>query len=151
MSIFIFRISQCLAVLAVLLFALGCKSAGGSHEIATAPADLNGGLQSASGHYVVVYQTNPDPIPLNVPFHVNVMVYDTANRSAPLRDIKLDVDGRMPHHRHGMNRQPIVTQLEDGTFAVQGMLFHMPGRWELYFDITRNGRTERAQDVIFLD
>jgi hypothetical protein len=25
------------------------------------------------------------------------------------------------------------------------MLFHMPGHWELYFDISRGGTSERAQ------
>jgi len=28
---------------------------------------------------------------------------------------------------------------------VLGLRFHMPGRWELYFDVTRDGVLERAQ------
>ena len=31
------------------------------------------------------------------------------------------------------------------------MLFHMAGRWEIYFDITRGGITSRAQDEITLE
>ena len=30
-------------------------------------------------------------------------------------------------------------------FRAEGMLFHMPGHWEMYFDITQGGRSERAQ------
>lgn len=136
-----------------------CKGISGNREVVSnapaqvAPADAppKDGLSSAGGQYVVIYKTSPHPIPLNEPFAINVRVLDAKSRSEPLADVTLDVDGRMPHHRHGMNRQPVVTRGDNGSFHVQGMLFHMPGRWELYFDITRDGRTERAQDVIFLD
>ncbi|HVR85091.1 MAG TPA: hypothetical protein VMU54_12315 [Planctomycetota bacterium] len=55
------------------------------------------------------------------------------------------MDARMPAHFHGMNRVPKVTQQADGIFVAEGLLFHMPGHWELYFDITQGGKTERAQ------
>ena len=136
---------------AAIAIVAGCKGVSGHREVVSTPQTTGDGLASASGQYVVIYKTHPTPIPLNAPFDIDVRVLDAKNRSEALRDIKLDVDGRMPHHRHGMNRQPQVTQRSDGSFHVQGMLFHMPGRWELYFDVTRDGRTERAQDVIFLD
>ena len=107
-------------------------------------------LTSAQGSYQVQYVTNPDPIPLNEPFEIEVRVTSLANRSAA-SGMSLEVDGRMPHHRHGMNRQPTVTARGSGEFHVENMLFHMPGRWELYFDVTSGGQTERAQDVIHLD
>ncbi len=57
----------------------------------------------------------------------------------------------MPEHGHGMNVEPKVTALGKGRFSVEGMLLHMSGRWELYFDITRDGVTSRAQDEITLE
>jgi hypothetical protein len=49
-----------------------------------------------------------------------------------------------------MNRVPEVTRAGDG-FLVGGMLFHMPGRWELYLDVTEGALTERAQLEVLLD
>ena len=60
-------------------------------------------------------------------------------------DISLTVDAAMPEHGHGMNRVPKIARADDGHFVVEGLLFHMTGRWELYFDITRGAVTERAQ------
>jgi hypothetical protein len=57
----------------------------------------------------------------------------------------------MPHHRHGMNREPSIERMDDGTFEITNMLFHMPGYWELHFDITRGMTTERAQVEITLE
>ncbi|MCI0362618.1 MAG: hypothetical protein L0Y44_10875 [Phycisphaerales bacterium] len=123
----------------------------GPNEAAQALARSEQSLISANGTYRIVYLTDPTPIPLNEPFAIRVKVFDGRDQSRLLSDVQLDVDGRMPHHRHGMNRQPIVSAHGDGFFDVAGMLFHMPGRWELYFDVTRDGQTERGQAVIHLD
>lgn len=57
----------------------------------------------------------------------------------------LGVDADMPEHLHGMNRVPRVSRQADGSFLVEGMLFHMPGRWNLYFDVHEAAIVERAQ------
>jgi hypothetical protein len=149
------------AWLAILVFTAttGCvrSSAPVTHQSpSAAPAGPDPGagvrtLTSANNSFIVAYRVQPNPIPLNEPFSIDVQVYGANQRTRLLKDILLEVDGRMPHHRHGMIRQPKVTVKGDGTFTVVGMLFHMPGRWELYFDITRQGQTERAQDVVVLD
>ena len=59
-----------------------------------------------------------------------------ANTSAgapPSADVNwtLRVEGWMPGHGHGMLRQAVVDELGDGRYRVRGMLFHMPGLWEL--------------------
>ena len=51
----------------------------------------------------------------------------------------------MPEHRHSMNTDAVVTPLGNGRFGVAGLLLHMPGRWEMLFDVTDGGVTERAQ------
>jgi hypothetical protein len=45
------------------------------------------------------------------------------------------VDAHMPEHRHGMNYRPSLKQLAPGRWRAEGLLFHMPGRWELVFDV----------------
>jgi len=64
---------------------------------------------------------------------------------------ELAVDARMPEHGHGMNREPRVERLEDGSFEATNLLFHMPGYWEVYLDLTEGALTERAQFSIELD
>jgi len=51
----------------------------------------------------------------------------------------------MPEHQHGMTTQARVLPLGGGRFDVAGLLFHMPGYWELHFDLARDGVVERAQ------
>ncbi len=54
---------------------------------------------------------------------------------------ELRADAVMPAHKHGMNYIPEVTPLDGNRFKVDGMLFHMPGVWELRFDVIFNAET----------
>lgn len=112
--------------------------------------DATDAVLSADGAYRVSYETSPEPIPLNQTFDITVKVVD-ARSGQPPEAIELAVDGRMPHHRHGMNRVPIIEDLGAGNYLVRGMLFHMPGEWELHFDVSSGGTTERAQVDIELE
>lgn len=106
---------------------------------------------SNGGAYMVRYRTVPDPIPNNEPFSIEVMVYDAGDTAETATDVSLVADAAMPQHRHGMIRKPSVENHGGGAFTVTGMLFHMSGAWELYFDITRGAVTERAQFDIDLE
>jgi hypothetical protein len=50
----------------------------------------------------------------------------------------------MPSHGHGMNTKPRLTRLGDGEWRAEGMLFHMPGEWELYVYVGLDKAMERA-------
>ncbi len=60
------------------------------------------------------------------------------------------VDATMPEHRHGMNYRPSVHALGDGRWRAEGLMFHMPGRWELRFDVAQGSRAVslRAEHVL---
>jgi cytochrome c peroxidase len=62
----------------------------------------------------------------------------------------LKVDAHMPAHRHGMNYAPKVTALGPGRWRAEGLLFHMPGRWELVF-VVDGDRLVHAMEVSFFD
>ena len=47
----------------------------------------------------------------------------------------LKVDAHMPEHRHGMNYAPSVKKLGPGRWRAEGLLLHMPGKWEFVFEI----------------
>ena len=61
------------------------------------------------------------------------------------------VDAGMPEHRHGMNYRPTLTALGAGRYRAEGMMFHMPGRWELVFELRAAGRTDRLAKSIVLE
>jgi hypothetical protein len=108
-------------------------------------------VESAGGTFLVAWTTDPDPIPDNEPFEMVVSVLD-ARTGKILDDVELEVDAGMPQHGHGMNRQPRIERAgESRTFRVSGMLFHMIGEWQVYFDVTRGALTERAQVGVTLE
>jgi hypothetical protein len=77
-----------------------------------------------------------------------VLEVEVARADAPgeiATDVTLAVDAEMPEHRHGMSVVPAVVPGALGTFRVEGMRFHMSGRWDLFLDVTRGAWTERAQ------
>ena len=108
-------------------------------------------IVSNGGNYVVFLRTDPSPIPENAEFSATVWVFARLATDTPLTDSSLDLDAFMPEHGHGMNRVPEITKREDGGVDVKGLLLHMGGNWELYFDVTRGAITERAQKRVVLE
>lgn len=81
------------------------------------------------------YRSDPAPIPLGKPFALEIAV------CPPPRG--LAVDAHMPAHRHGMNYRPSIRDLGNGRYRAEGLVLHMPGAWELVFDI--EGESSRAR------
>jgi hypothetical protein len=63
----------------------------------------------------------------------------------------LRVDATMPEHRHGMNYRATVAPQGGGRYVAEGLLFHMPGRWQLLFDVETRGATERLTSDVVLE
>ncbi|WP_170711984.1 MULTISPECIES: hypothetical protein [unclassified Ruegeria] len=74
-------------------------------------------------------------IPLAQPFSIQISVCSEAT----VQEVR--VDAFMPAHQHGLNYAPEVSALGDGLFRVDGLLFHMPGLWELQTDVEFRGRS----------
>lgn len=146
-----------LGAAAVLVCALtavsgGCVQTGsGAKDVAAPAADeypdvasLTSGAPSAAGTYYIAYATDPAAIPLNASFSIEAQVLEGGRDGRAARDVALAVDARMPEHEHGMNVEPVVRPIGPGRFRVEGLLFHMAGFWQMYFDVTRGAVTERA-------
>ena len=56
----------------------------------------------------------------------------------------LSVDATMPAHGHGMNYKAAVREVGEGRYRAEGLLFHMPGRWQLVFDVRTADKGERV-------
>ncbi len=61
---------------------------------------------------------------------------------------RVKVDAWMPAHRHGMNYAPTLTGAAGGPWRAEGLLFHMPGAWQLVFELRLGGRALRLVDDV---
>jgi hypothetical protein len=110
------------------------------------PAPPGVSVRSNAGSFFARILPAPEEMPLNEEFDLSLWLFrDEACREPLGRDLELAVDARMPAHGHGMTREVVPVPQPDGSWRVDGMLLHMIGHWELYLDVTRGARTERAQ------
>ena len=119
--------------------------------MAPAPAVLAKALCSNGGTYGIDILAAPDPIPLGDLFELEVQVREGCRSGPPAATVGLEMEAIMPGHGHGMNTHPRVAPLGSGRFLVTGLRFHMPGRWEVHFDVIRGGVLERAQAEVALE
>ncbi len=82
--------------------------------------------------------------PLNDYFSMEVHVADET-----VTDLAVDAD--MPSHGHGMITRPVVEQIRPSVWRVDGMMFHMPGFWELYLDLKRGQEVTRQTHDVTLE
>ncbi len=84
-----------------------------------------------------------DPLEINT-IHSWELVLHTAD-GAPLIGAQMSVVGGMPDHDHGLPTSPVVTrEITPGRYLLEGMRFHMPGRWLLTFDVISDQGSESA-------
>ena len=115
---------------------------------ADCPLDLGrgAGLVIFSSHYLVAFRAEPLRIEVGEPFSLLVNACTRGDRPAEL----VGVDAQMPDHKHGMNYRPTIVALGNGRFRVDGMIFHMPGRWELALDVRDGEESERLSHELFV-
>lgn len=156
------RLARALPLL-IVLAAVSC-SAPGRHE----PAGTDHGTSavgadavvvvegersgtSRDGSFVVRWTPDPDPLPFNAPFSVIIEVARAETPDRLSAEVDILVGAFMPDHGHGMNRLPRLTRVGDGRFRVDGMLFHMPGYWELVVSIYAGTESDQAVLPIVLE
>lgn len=99
----------------------------------------------------VMWKPKAAPIARGTPFAIEAWVFEAGDPSLPANLADLRLDAWMPEHLHGMNRVPRVSKRDDGGFTIEGVLLHMSGFWELDFDVTSKGVTERATTRLDLE
>jgi cytochrome c peroxidase len=102
------------------------------------------GARLESKRYVVAYKAAPS---IGEFFSVEVVACAKPGHALPE---ELKVDAQMPEHRHGMNYAPAVRRLAPGRWRAEGLMFHMPGEWELSFELRGGGASERLSQVLQL-
>lgn len=102
-------------------------------------------LRVSEGAQSVAFRSQPAVIPLDKHFKLELQLCPAAKLSNTLR-----VDADMPAHRHGMNYRAKVVPVNaaSGRYRAEGLLFHMPGRWRLIFDlVTAEGPLRLTHEV----
>ncbi|MGH8682398.1 MAG: FixH family protein [Burkholderiales bacterium] len=121
-------------------------SAGLAAETCATPAGFAPQSRLESADFVLHYRPVPAPIVLGRHFAIDVVVCAKA-ASPAVRGLR--VDATMPEHRHGMNYRATVAAKGGGRYVAEGLLFHMPGRWQLLFDVEARGSAARlATDIV---
>ena len=99
-----------------------------------APADEPVMYRSDAGHYVVTFEPSTETLEINRIHSWHLTVTDTDRKL--LGNLEIEVDGGMPEHDHGMPTRPqVVASKTAGHYRVDGVRFHMPGRWEIRISI----------------
>lgn len=130
------RMTTSAALVMVALMAAGCMAP---------PKDLDLSLakKSARGVYQVAL-VPPAQAPAINQMHSWKVKLATAE-GVPVRGAKFLVDGGMPQHGHGLPTQPRVTrEMEEGTYALDGMKFSMTGWWEMKLAIDGPQGTDKV-------
>ena len=76
--------------------------------------------------------------------------FQVCGRDGAVDPESVSIDARMPRHGHGMNYRPTVTAFGNGRYRAEGLMFHMPGEWELAFVVREGGATERVTHAFLL-
>lgn len=109
---------------------------------------MPGGRQLESARYSVGLRTIPAAPPVGKHFALELAVCPKAGTAVPE---SVRVDAHMPEHRHGMNYKAQVAASAGGRYRAEGLMFHMPGRWEFVFDVRSGGRTDRLTHSVVLE
>ena len=97
-------------------------------------------VETASG-WTINIDSEISPLRINQIHSWRIEIRDS--NSALVPNALLEVEGGMPDHNHGLPTQPRVTaEISPGTYLLQGVRFHMPGRWRMQFIISTKDQEE---------
>ena len=127
------RSSRLCSILLIAAFAwmTGCDAAGPDGSAATDP-DPAAPITAVSDGGLYHVEVWPDIPPARLghlhAWRVRVQRVD----GQPTTLSRLAFTASMPQHGHGLTTAPLATRgFDDGTFLVDGVLFHMSGEWML--------------------
>lgn len=112
------------------VLALTLAGAGTATACQTPALDAARTLDDGKG-FAVAWRFDPAQPKIGQFFAVE---FGVCNRAVPATADLLRIDATMPAHRHGMNFQPKIVAAGPDLFRAEGMMFHMPGKWQLLFE-----------------
>ena len=129
--------------LSCITVATGCFTGMLSGAAAACSATLEGGTTMESPRHSIAYRTDPARVAVGRPFAVELVVCPK-EAAATIEEVR--VDAHMPEHRHGMNyKASVKPHGAVGRYRAEGLMFHMPGKWEFLFDVRDGTGIERLK------
>ena len=122
--------------LATLAAVTGCMSP---------PKDIDLALTrpTVDHRYVVTLQPPAMPAAINQLHTWQVKL--ASPTGAPVPNARIQVDGGMPQHGHGLPTRPqVMRELSDGAYLIEGMKFSMTGWWEIKLAIDGPAGADRV-------
>lgn len=122
---------------------VGMHMLRGSHVEKPAASEFGFGPRaSAAG----LYRATLDPVqPIRVRRMQTMRLVLSDDGGHAVEGARIEVDGGMPEHGHGLPTRPRVTRsLGGGAYEVEGVKFNMGGWWEMTFAIT----TDAGADTV---
>lgn len=114
---------------AVCLLLLGTQAA-----MAQFSADPVLSVQTRKGITVDIY-SEIAPLDINRIHSWQLRLKDAVG--SPVSNAEIELIGGMPEHDHGLPTQPQITaETAAGSYLLEGMRFHMPGKWQLDIKLT---------------
>lgn len=108
---------------------------------------LPGGSRATSANYTIAWRADPQKIPVGRHFAVDLLVCPKTGSAVATA---VAIDARMPSHGHGMNYKPTLKPVGENRYRAEGLMFHMPGQWEMVFDLRAGDTVERATQVMMV-
>ncbi len=97
---------------------------------------------TSNGLKIEIY-SRLSPLRINRIHSWRIRILDANNNAVSVE--ALAVKGGMPEHDHGLPTQPQITkQLENSDYLLEGVRFHMQGKWLLQIDLQNNGSQDQA-------
>ena len=96
-----------------------------------------------SGYFRMTLQSALAPVAINR-MHNWTLRLETPSGD-PVSGANVTVTGGMPDHDHGLPTAPRATgTLNDGQYLIEGVKFHMNGRWELTIGVETATQSDAA-------
>ena len=112
--------------------------------VASVFADDQRTQASEKNLFLISYESKMQPVSINR-IHSWVVHVETAD-GVIVDNASISLVGGMPDHDHGLPTLPQSTRyLGDGDYLVEGVKFHMNGRWEVTMTITVEGRSDTVK------
>jgi len=110
--------------LLVPLVLIGCGAAD--------PEPSASHVSSSQGMYVGEFRFDPNPPEVGQ----NQLTLQLAAAQDPVLGASIQLSPYMPAHGHSSSQIPTVSELGDGSYLASGIVYNMPGTWELTIDVS---------------
>jgi len=127
----------------LLLVSIGSPAAENAEANTVLSANTVSGVK-------VELESQLSPLAINQMHSWIVRVSDAQGKS--LSNARVTVNGGMPDHDHGLPTQPQITeQIAPGAYRLEGVRFHMNGRWVMTVEVQLSGTAADEVEVVTME